>query len=86
PSSAGEVAVDASKANRLAALSGFVQDFGVGFDEAVKENAAAATVRGAMDARGAVDAMASKDAAVQKQNIFVREAYQDGYVSAAAYD
>lgn len=86
PSSAGEVAVDPSKANRLAALSGFVQDFGVGFDEAVKENAAAATVRGAMDAQGAVDAMASKDEAVQKQNIFVREAYQDGYVSAAAYD
>lgn len=86
PSSAGEVAVNTSKANRLAALSGFVQDFGVGFDEAVKENAAAATVRGAMDAQGAVDAMASKDEAVQKQNIFVREAYQDGYVSAAAYD
>lgn len=86
PSSAGEVAVDTSKANRLAALSGFVQDFGVGFDEAVKENAAAATVRGAMDAQGTVDAMASKDGAVQKQNIFVREAYKDGYVSAAAYD
>lgn len=86
PSSAGEVAVDASKANRLAALSGFVQDFGVGFEEGIKENAAAATVRGAMDAQGAVDAMASKDEAVQKQNIFVREAYQDGYVSAAAYD
>ncbi|WQZ00011.1 hypothetical protein [Klebsiella phage KP-PHA-Meh] len=86
PSSAGEVVVDASKANRLAALSGFVQDFGVGFEEGVKENAAAATVRGAMDAQGAVDAMASKDEAVQKQNIFVREAYQDGYVSAAAYD
>jgi hypothetical protein len=80
------VSVDISKAKRLAALSGFVQDFGVGFDEAVKENAAAATVRGAMDAQGAVDAMASKDEAVQKQNIFVREAYQDGYVSAAAYD
>lgn len=86
PPSAGEVAVDASKANRLAALSGFVQDFGVGFEEGIKENAAAATVRGAMDAQGAVDAMASKDGAVQKQNIFVREAYQDGYVSAAAYD
>jgi hypothetical protein len=86
PSSAGEVAVDASKANRLAALSGFVQDFGVGFEEGIKENAAAATVRGAMDAQGAVDAMASKDEAVQKQNIFVREAYRDGYVSAAAYD
>jgi hypothetical protein len=86
PSSAGEVAVDASKANRLAALSGFVQDFGVGFEEGIKENAAAATVRGAMDAQCAVDAMASKDEAVQKQNIFVREAYQDGYVSAAAYD
>lgn len=86
PSSAGEVAVDASKANRLAALSGFVQDFGVGFEEGIKENAATATVRGAMDAQGAVDAMASKDEAVQKQNIFVREAYQDGYVSAAAYD
>ena len=37
PSSAGEVAVDASKANRLAALSGFVQDFGVGFEEGIKE-------------------------------------------------
>lgn len=86
PSSAGEVAVDVSKANRLAALSGFVQDFGVGFEEGIKENAAAAAVRGAMDAQGAVDAMASKDEAVQKQNIFVREAYQDGYVSAAAYD
>lgn len=86
PSSAGEVAVDTSKANRLAALSGFVQDFGVGFEEGIKENAAAATVRGAMDAQGAVDAMASKDEAVQKQNIFVREAYQDGYISAAAYD
>lgn len=86
PSSAGEVAVDASKANRLAALSGFVQDFGAGFEEGIKENAAAATVRGAMDAQGAVDAMASKDEAVQKQNIFVREAYRDGYVSAAAYD
>lgn len=86
PSSAGEVAVDPSKANRLAALSGFVQDFGVGFEEGIKENAAAATVRGAMDAQGTVDAMASKDEAVQKQNIFVREAYKDGYVSAAAYD
>ena len=86
PSMVSEVSVDTSKAKRLAALSGFVQDFGVGFDEAVKENAAAATVRGAMDAQGAVDAMASKDEAVQKQNIFVREAYQDGYVSAAAYD
>lgn len=86
PSTVSEVSVDTSKAKRLAALSGFVQDFGVGFDEAVKENAAAATVRGAMDAQGAVDAMASKDAAVQKQNVFVREAYQDGYVSAAAYD
>lgn len=86
PSSAGEIAVDASRANRLAALSGFVQDFGVGFEKGIKENAAAATVRGAMDAQGAVDAMASKDEAVQKQNIFVREAYQDGYVSAAAYD
>lgn len=86
PSTVSEVSVDTSKAKRLAALSGFVQDFGVGLDEAVKENAAAATVRGAMDAQGAVDAMASKDEAVQKQNIFVREAYQDGYVSAAAYD
>lgn len=86
PSSAGEVAVDPGKANRLAALSGFVQDFGVGFEEGIKENAAAATVRGAMDAQGTVDAMASKDEAVQKQNIFVREAYKDGYVSAAAYD
>ena len=86
PSTVGDVAVDTSKANRLAALSGFVQDFGIGFDEAVKENAAAATVRGAMDAQGAVDAMAEKDERVQKQNIFVREAYQDGYVSAAAYD
>ena len=86
PSTVSEVSVDTSKAKRLAALSGFVQDFGVGFDEAVKENASAATVRGAMDAQGAVDAMASKDEAVQKQNIFVREAYQDGYVSAAAYD
>lgn len=86
PSTVGDVAVDTSKANRLAALSGFVQDFGIGFDAAVKENAAAATVRGAMDAQGAVDAMASKDEAVQKQNLFVREAYQDGYVSAAAYD
>lgn len=86
PSTVGDVVVDTSKANRLAALSGFVQDFGIGFDAAVKENAAAATVRGAMDAQGAVDAMASKDEAVQKQNLFVREAYQDGYVSAAAYD
>ncbi len=58
----------------------------MGFEEGIKENSAAATVRGAMDAQGAVDAMASKDEAVQKQNIFVREAYQDGYVSAAAYD
>ncbi|CAD5239134.1 putative internal virion protein [Klebsiella phage vB_KqP-Goliath] len=86
PSTVGDVAVDTSKANRLAALSGFVQDFGIGFDAAVKENAAAATVRGAMDAQGAVDAMAEKDERVQKQNIFVKEAYQDGYVSAAAYD
>lgn len=86
PSTVGDVAVDPSKANRLAALSGFVQDFGIGFDEAVKENAAAATVRGAMDAQGAVDAMAEKDEHVQKQNLFVKEAYQDGYVSAAAYD
>lgn len=86
PSTVGDVAVDPSKANRLAALSGFVQDFGIGFDAAVKENAAAATVRGAMDAQGAVDAMADKDEHVQKQNLFVREAYQDGYVSAAAYD
>lgn len=86
PSTVGDVAVDTSKANRLAALSGFVQDFGIGFDVAVKENAAAATVRGAMDAQGAVDAMAEKDERVQKQNIFVKEAYQDGYVSAAAYD
>lgn len=86
PSTVGDVAVDTSKANRLAALSGFVQDFGIGFDAAVKENAAAATVRGAMDAQGTVDAMAEKDERVQKQNLFVREAYQDGYVSAAAYD
>ncbi len=86
PSTVGDVVVDTSKANRLAALSGFVQDFGIGFDAAVKENAAAATVRGAMDAQGAVDAMAEKDEHVQKQNIFVKEAYQDGYVSAAAYD
>lgn len=86
PSTVGDVAVDTSKANRLAALSGFVQDFGIGFDAAVKENAAAATVRGAMDAQGAVDAMADKDEHVQKQNLFVKEAYQDGYVSAAAYD
>ena len=86
PSTVGDVAVDTSKANRLAALSGFVQDFGIGFDEAVKENAAAATVRGAMDAQGAVDAMSEKDEYVQKQNLFVKEAYQDGYVSAAAYD
>lgn len=86
PSTVGDVVVDTSKANRLAALSGFVQDFGIGFDAAVKENAAAATVRGAMDAQGAVDAMADKDEHVQKQNLFVREAYQDGYVSAAAYD
>lgn len=86
PSTVGDVVVDTSKANRLAALSGFVQDFGIGFDAAVKENAAAATVRGAMDAQGAVDAMVDKDEHVQKQNLFVREAYQDGYVSAAAYD
>lgn len=86
PSTVGDVVVDTSKANRLAALSGFVQDFGIGFDAAVKENAAAATVRGAMDAQGAVDAMAEKDEHVQKQNLFVKEAYQDGYVSAAAYD
>ena len=32
PSTVSEVSVDTSKAKRLAALSGFVQDFGVGFD------------------------------------------------------
>lgn len=86
PSTVGDAAVDPSKANRLSALAGFVQDFGIGFDKAVKENAAAATVRGAMDAQGAVDAMASKDERVAQQNMFVKDAYQEGYVSAAAYN
>ncbi|WGH28715.1 internal virion protein [Klebsiella virus 2019KP1] len=85
-STVSEVSVDISVAKRLAAPYGFLQRFVAGFDQAVNENAAAATVRGAKDYQGAVDAMASKDEAVQKQNIFVREAYQDGYVSAAAYD
>ena len=40
PPTVGDVVVDTSKANRLAALSGFVQDFGIGFDAAVKETRA----------------------------------------------
>lgn len=85
PSTAGNSRVDLSKARRMQALAGFAENFGIGFDSAVKENAAAATIRGAMDAQGAVDAMSEKDEHMQKQNIFTREAYQDGYVSAAAY-
>lgn len=86
PSTAGNSRVDLSRARRFQALAGFAEDFSVGFDSAIKENAAAATIRGAMDAQGAVDAIAEKDERVKQQNVFTRDAYQDGYVSAAAYN
>lgn len=84
PSGAGPLGVDTSKAKQYAALGEMVKDFGIGFGEAIQENGAAAAVRGAMDATASVDAMADKDENIKKQNIFLRDAYEEGYVSAAA--
>lgn len=84
PSGAGPLGVDTSKAKQYAALGEMVKDFGIGFGEAIQENGAGAAVRGAMDATASVDAMADKDENIKKQNIFLRDAYEEGYVSAAA--
>lgn len=70
--------------DRKALILGALDQFYGGFSERIKEEGAKAAVRGALDASVAIDAAASKDENVQKQNIFLKDAYEEGYVSAAA--
>lgn len=70
--------------NRKELILGALGQFYSGFDTRVKEEGAKAAVRGALDATSALDAAASKDDNVKKQNLFLRDSYEGGYVSAAA--
>lgn len=70
--------------NRKELILGALDQFYSGFDTRVKEEGAKAAVRGALDATSALDAAASKDENVKKQNLFLRDSYEGGYVSAAA--
>lgn len=65
-------------------IVGALDQFYAGFDNKMKEEGAKAAVRGALDATTAMDAAGERDENVKKQNIFLRESYEDGYVSAAA--
>lgn len=70
--------------NKKDLILGALDQFYVGFDTQMKEEGAKAAVRGALDATTALDAAASRDENVQKQNIFLRDSYEEGYLSAAA--
>lgn len=70
--------------NKKDLILGALDQFYAGFDKQMKDEGAKAAVRGALDATTALDALASRDENVKKQNIFLRDSYEDGYLSAAA--
>lgn len=70
--------------NKKDLILGALDQFYTGFDNQMKEEGAKAAVRGALDATTSLDAIAERDENVQKQNIFLRDSYEDGYLSAAA--
>ena len=78
--------VDQSKANRMAAIGKFLEDFGVGFNAEMEVQGAKAAVQGAMDAQVSSDALASRDDNVAKQSFLFRDSYESGYLQAAASD
>nr|DAU44446.1 MAG TPA: hypothetical protein [Caudoviricetes sp.] len=70
--------------NKKDLILGALEQFYTGFDAQMKDEGAKAAVRGALDATTAMDAAGERDENVRKQNIFLRDSYEDGYLSAAA--
>lgn len=77
------VAVDQGRLNRRAAINKFLGDAVEGFGARIQQEGAKAAVYGALDAQVTPDLEGSKDELVQRQNIFLRESYEQGYTSAA---
>lgn len=69
--------------SRGAAISSFLGNFMDTFTPAMQEQQQRAAAQGQIDASADPDALKNADSAADKQNIFMREAYQKGYLGAA---
>lgn len=78
------VGASAPVQNKRNLILGALDQFYAGFDQKLQDESAKAAVRGALDATTALDVAAEKDENVRKQNWLLRDAYEGGYVSAAA--
>lgn len=65
------------------AIQGFLSNFLDSFTPQIQKGQERAAVQGQIDATQDPDALKNSDAAVDKQNIFMRDAYQQGYLGAA---
>ena len=68
---------------RGAAITNFMQGFAGTFSTGIQEGQARAKAQGEMDADGDPNALQDSDDAAGQQNIFMRKAYQQGYLGAA---
>lgn len=69
--------------SRGMAIQGFLNGFLDTFTPAIQEGQQRAAAQGQIDAAQTPDALKGADAATEKQNIFMRDAYQQGYLGAA---
>lgn len=69
--------------NRSLVIQGFLGNFLDTFTPAIQEGQKRAAAQGRIDATQDPNALKNSDSAVNKQNIFMRDAYQQGYLSAA---
>lgn len=65
------------------AIAGFLGNFLDSFTPELQKGQQRAAVQGQIDATQDPDALKNSDSAVDKQNIFMRDAYQQGYLGAA---
>ncbi|QXG07764.1 hypothetical protein [Erwinia phage Zoomie] len=65
------------------AISSFLNGFMGTFQPAIQEGQKRAAAQGQIDATQDPDALKNSDSAASKQNIFMRDAYQKGYLGAA---
>ena len=75
--------VQAQTDTRGQAIQGFLGNFLDTFTPELKKGQERAAVQGQIDATQDPDALKNSDSAVGNQNIFMREAYQQGYLGAA---
>lgn len=69
--------------SRGMAIQGFLSNFLDTFTPAIQEGQQRAAAQGQIDAAQNPDALKGADSAADKQNIFMRDAYQKGYLGAA---